>query len=83
MVVWNGRAGEAAHAAQSGADFYDVRSHGYFDARAMRIRGSRRLDPHSLHQSNAPFPEDRAVYLYCTCARQATSSRVARAPRAT
>jgi membrane protein DedA with SNARE-associated domain/rhodanese-related sulfurtransferase len=74
---------EAAHAAQSGADIYDVRSHGYFDIKAMRIRGSRRLDPHSLHQSDIEFPEDRAVYLYCTCARQATSARVARELRST
>ena len=74
---------EAALAVQSGADIYDVRSHGYFDAKAMRIRGSRRLDPHSLHQSNAQLPGDRVVYLYCTCARQATSTRVARELRAT
>jgi membrane protein DedA with SNARE-associated domain/rhodanese-related sulfurtransferase len=69
---------EAARELQSGADIYDVRSHGYFDARAMRIRGSRRLDPHSLHQSNVELAGERAVYLYCTCARQATSARVAR-----
>jgi len=69
---------EAAQALQSGAEIYDVRSHGYFDARATRIRGSRRLDPHSLNQSRAQIPEDRPVYLYCTCARQATSARVAR-----
>jgi membrane protein DedA with SNARE-associated domain/rhodanese-related sulfurtransferase len=69
---------EAARELQSGADIYDVRSHGYFDARAMRIRGSRRLDPHSLHQPTVELAGERAVYLYCTCARQATSARVAR-----
>jgi rhodanese-related sulfurtransferase len=74
---------EAAHALQSGAEIYDVRSHGYFDARATRIRGSRRLDPHSLNQSRAQIAEDRPVYLYCTCARQATSARVARELRKT
>jgi membrane protein DedA with SNARE-associated domain/rhodanese-related sulfurtransferase len=74
---------EAARELQSGADIYDVRSHGYFDAKATRIRGSRRLDPHSLHQSNPQFPGERAVYLYCTCARQATSARVARELRTT
>jgi membrane protein DedA with SNARE-associated domain/rhodanese-related sulfurtransferase len=74
---------EAAHAAQAGADIFDVRSHGYFDAKAVRIRGSRRLDPHTLNQSYAQIPEDRAVYLYCTCARQATSARVARELRIT
>jgi membrane protein DedA with SNARE-associated domain len=69
---------EAERGLQSGADIYDVRSHGYFDAKAIRIRGSRRLDPNALHQSNSEFPDERAVYLYCTCARQATSTRVAR-----
>jgi membrane protein DedA with SNARE-associated domain/rhodanese-related sulfurtransferase len=74
---------EVAHALLSGAEIYDVRSHGYFDARATRIRGSRRLDPHSLNQSPAQIAEDRPVYLYCTCARQATSARVARELRKT
>lgn len=69
---------EAARELQAGADIYDVRSHGYFDAKAKRIQGSRRLDPHSLHQSGVMLAAERAVYLYCTCARQATSARVAR-----
>ena len=69
---------EAARESQSGAAIYDVRSHGYFDARAMRIRGSRRLDPHALNQSDTQLPGEPMVYLYCTCARQATSARVAR-----
>jgi len=62
----------------AGALVYDVRSHGYFDARAMRIRGSRRLDPNALHQSDVKFPGEGRVYVYCTCVRQATSTRVAR-----
>jgi rhodanese-related sulfurtransferase len=78
LVVWNGRAAEAAHAAQSGADIYDVRSHAYFDIKAMRIRGSHRLDPHSCISRTRSSPKDRAVYLYCTCAHQASSARVAR-----
>lgn len=57
---------------------YDARSHGYFDARAMRIRGSKRLDPNALHQFDEQFPDGSQVYLYCTCAREATSTRVAR-----
>lgn len=44
----------------------------------MRIRGSRRLDPHALNQSDTQLPGEPMVYLYCTCARQATSARVAR-----
>jgi membrane protein DedA with SNARE-associated domain/rhodanese-related sulfurtransferase len=57
---------------------YDARSHGYFDARAMRIRGSKRLDPNALQQFDEQFPNGSQVYLYCTCAREATSTRVAR-----
>jgi rhodanese-related sulfurtransferase len=56
---------------------YDVRSHGYFDAKAMRIQGSRRLDPNALHQSDTELPADGTMFVYCTCVRQATSVRVA------
>jgi membrane protein DedA with SNARE-associated domain/rhodanese-related sulfurtransferase len=69
---------EVASAMAAGACIYDVRSHGYLDARAMRIRGSRRLNPHALHRSGVEFPEGQVAYLYCTCVREATSVRVAR-----
>ncbi|HSY94338.1 MAG TPA: rhodanese-like domain-containing protein, partial [Steroidobacteraceae bacterium] len=69
---------EAAREISAGAHVYDVRSHGYFDAKAMRIRGSRRLDPNSLHQPDTEMPGAGTVYVYCTCVRQATSTRVAR-----
>ena len=69
---------EAARDMASGAPVYDVRSHGYFDAKATRIRGSRRLDPNALHQSAVELPQAGTVYVYCTCVRQATSARVAR-----
>lgn len=69
---------EAAREMDAGAFVYDVRSHGYFDAKAMRILGSRRLDPHALHQSETELPKERRVFVYCTCVRQATSARVAR-----
>jgi membrane protein DedA with SNARE-associated domain/rhodanese-related sulfurtransferase len=69
---------EAAHAVKAGACIYDVRSHGYLDRKAVRITGSRRLDPHTLHQSNEEFPAGRPVFVYCTCVREATSVRVAR-----
>jgi membrane protein DedA with SNARE-associated domain len=42
---------DASRDMAAGALVYDVRSHGYFDPKAMRIRGSRRLDPNALHQS--------------------------------
>ncbi len=69
---------EAARATTDGACIYDVRSHGYFDRKAMRIRGSRRLDPHTLHRFNEELPADQPVFVYCTCVREATSVRVAR-----
>jgi membrane protein DedA with SNARE-associated domain len=69
---------EAERASQGGAVIYDVRSHGYFDSKATRIRGSRRLDPNALNQPDTQLPGEQAIYLYCTCARQATSARVAR-----
>lgn len=69
---------EAAHAMKAGACIYDVRSHGYLDRKAMRITGSRRLDPHTLHQSTEEFPAGQPVFVYCTCVREATSVRVAR-----
>jgi membrane protein DedA with SNARE-associated domain/rhodanese-related sulfurtransferase len=69
---------EAAHALTTGACVYDVRSHGYLDRNAMRIRGSRRLDPHSLNQPHEELPRGGLVLVYCTCVREATSVRVAR-----
>src|SRR5580658_5607888 len=69
---------DAAHAMSTGAWIYDVRSHGYLDRKALRIRGSRRLDPHTLHQSNEKIPAGQLVFVYCTCVREATSVRVAR-----
>jgi membrane protein DedA with SNARE-associated domain/rhodanese-related sulfurtransferase len=69
---------DAARDMAAGALVYDVRSHGYFDPKAMRIQGSRRLDPNALHQSEAELPPKGNVFVYCTCVRQATSTRVAR-----
>jgi membrane protein DedA with SNARE-associated domain len=76
-------AAEAARAVSEGAVIYDVRSHGYYDRKAMRIKGSHRLDPNALnqnalHQSEEKSPSEQKVYLYCTCIREATSSQVAR-----
>lgn len=69
---------EAHRALEKGnAVIYDVRSHGYYDQKAMRIQGSRRLEPNGLRQNPEEFPNDKRIYLYCTCVREATSSRVA------
>ena len=73
------RPAEAARALSSGdAWIYDVRSHGYYDPKATRIQGSRRLDPNALHRFEEEIPAGKRVYLYCTCVREATSARVAR-----
>lgn len=69
---------EAARAASSsGAAIYDVRSHGYYDRKATRVKGSLRFDPNALHQPGNDIAPGKPVYLYCTCVREATSARVA------
>ncbi len=55
----------------------DVRSHGYYEADASRIKGSTRIEPNALPLSMVNFPKDHDIYLYCTCIREATSARVA------
>lgn len=55
----------------------DVRSHGYYDSDAARIRGSIRIEPNNLSAEVNKLPKDKDIYLYCTCVREATSARVA------
>ena len=44
----------------------DVRSHGYYDADASRIRGSIRLEPNNLVEELKNLPRDKDIYVYCT-----------------
>jgi len=44
----------------------DVRSHGYYDPGADRIRGSIRLEPNNLSEQVKNFPRNKDIYLYCT-----------------
>jgi len=44
----------------------DVRSHGYYDAQAARIKGSIRIEPNNLEEELKGFPREKDVYLYCT-----------------
>lgn len=44
----------------------DVRSHGYYDSGAARIRGSIRIEPNNLSQEVTKLPKDKDIYLYCT-----------------
>jgi membrane protein DedA with SNARE-associated domain len=44
----------------------DVRSHGYYDADAARIKGSVRIEPNNLSEELKEIPKDKDIYLYCT-----------------
>jgi membrane protein DedA with SNARE-associated domain len=44
----------------------DVRSHGYYDAKAERIKGSIRIEPNNLSEELKLLPKDKDIYLYCT-----------------
>jgi len=71
-------ASAARELAANTAVIYDVRSHGYYDPKATRVTGSKRLEPNALLHTEEHFPEGKLVILYCTCIREATSARVAR-----
>jgi rhodanese-related sulfurtransferase len=62
-----------------GVALFDVRSHGYYEKGTMRIKGSSRLEPNGVHQNMIELPKDKELVLYCTCAREATSVKVAHA----
>jgi membrane protein DedA with SNARE-associated domain/rhodanese-related sulfurtransferase len=68
---------DVARELADGALVFDVRSHGYFDPKATRIQGSRRLDPNGIRQPGTKLPGEGKFFVYCTCVRQATSVRVA------
>jgi membrane protein DedA with SNARE-associated domain/rhodanese-related sulfurtransferase len=55
----------------------DVRSHGYYDSGALRIKGSIRLEPNNFAEEIKHLSKNKDIYVYCTCARDATSARVA------
>jgi len=61
---------EVAHRLKElGADrvlIVDVRSHGYYDPGAMRIRGSVRVEPANLEEALKSVPRDKQVFVYCT-----------------
>ncbi len=44
----------------------DVRSHGYYDPDAARIKGSVRLEPNQLAEEVKTLPKNKDIYLYCT-----------------
>jgi membrane protein DedA with SNARE-associated domain len=52
----------------AGEDFViaDVRSHGYYNPDAERIRGSVRFEPNNFHDAIKVLPKDKPIFLYCT-----------------
>ncbi len=44
----------------------DVRSHGYYDPGAFRIKGSIRIEPNRLLAAIKDLPRDKEIYLYCS-----------------
>jgi membrane protein DedA with SNARE-associated domain len=44
----------------------DVRSHGYYDEDASRIKNSIRIEPNNLQEEINNLPKDKDIYLYCT-----------------
>jgi membrane protein DedA with SNARE-associated domain/rhodanese-related sulfurtransferase len=60
----------------------DVRSPGYYDSGMQRIQNSIRVEPSRLHEELVALREfmqpECEIYLYCSCAHEATSVRVAR-----
>ncbi|MGZ7094393.1 MAG: VTT domain-containing protein [Candidatus Angelobacter sp.] len=44
----------------------DVRSHGYYDSEAARIKGSIRLEPNNLKDELKNIPKDKDIFVYCT-----------------
>jgi membrane protein DedA with SNARE-associated domain len=44
----------------------DVRSHGYYDVGAERIKGSIRIEPNNLDKEVEELPKEKNIYLYCT-----------------
>jgi membrane protein DedA with SNARE-associated domain len=44
----------------------DVRSHGYYDGGAARIKNSIRIEPNNLEEEIKNLPKEKDIYLYCT-----------------
>jgi membrane protein DedA with SNARE-associated domain/rhodanese-related sulfurtransferase len=59
----------------------DVRSHGYYDPGMQRIKNSIRLEPNRLiyeFEALRDFMQPECeIFVYCSCARESTSARVA------
>jgi membrane protein DedA with SNARE-associated domain len=67
-VVPRVQVGEVVQKIEAGENLVilDVRSHGYYDAHALRIQGSQRFEPNKLQESIKTLPKDKLIFLYCT-----------------
>ena len=67
-VVPRVQVGELERRVDAGEDLriFDVRSHGYYDAGSLRIRGSMRFEPNNFEQAVKALPKDKLIFLYCT-----------------
>ena len=59
-------AARLASEGDAGVVIVDVRSHGYYDAGAARIKNSIRIEPNNLEEEIKGLPKDKDIYLYCT-----------------
>ena len=57
--AWRRRTADRVH-------IVDVRSHGYYDRGAERIKDSIRIEPNNLEEEIKNLPKDKDIYLYCT-----------------
>lgn len=55
----------------------DVRSHGYHNPKARRIKGSLRIEPSRILAEFDRLSKEKEICLYCNCPGAATSARVA------
>lgn len=71
------------HEVPANASIFDVRSHGYYEKNAVRIKGSARMEPNALScQLSQVSGASAEVILYCTCVNEATAVKVAREMKA-
>jgi membrane protein DedA with SNARE-associated domain len=59
-------AARLASEGENGILIVDVRSHGYYDSGAARIKNSIRIEPNNLEEEIKNLPKDKDIYLYCT-----------------
>ena len=59
-------AARLASEGDGGVLIVDVRSHGYYDSGAARIKNSIRIEPNNLEEEIKNLPKDKDIYLYCT-----------------